>query len=204
MSVRQKQREHTREVILDGAEKIFLRQGYSGASMKHIAKASGVTQSLIHHHYGNKENLWSTVRDRCFQRVYESLRPGLSTAARGNDFPYEFAHNYYQYLRETPTFMQLLAWIIAEGGTPPEESAGKSGQIVQIIEREQTGGHIRDDIPAEIILSLLWSMVEGWYLGRQQYAHRLGKDLNNKVWDNLYLDGLKKILFSSFNKQRIE
>jgi TetR/AcrR family transcriptional regulator len=200
MNVRQKQREHTCEMILNGAEETFLKQGYSGASMKHIAEASGVTQSLIHHYYDNKAGLWAAVRKRCFQNIFESLRPGLSAAARGDDFLFEFTQNYYQYLRDTPEFMQLLAWIIAEKGTPPEESAGKSEQIVQIIEREQKNGYIRDDIPAEIILSLVWSLVEGWHLGRQQYAHRLGKDLNNSNWDNFYLDGLKKILISSFKK----
>ena len=200
MNLRQKQREHTCEMILNGAEEIFLKQGYSGASMKLIAKASGVTQSLIHHYYNNKAGLWSAVRKRCFQKIFESLRPGLSAAARGNEFLNEFTQNYYQYLRDAPEFMQLLAWIIAEKGTPPEESAGKSEQIMQIIEREQKNGNIRDDISAEIILSLVWSLVEGWHLGRQQYAHRLGRDLINQDWDDLYLDGLKKILFSSFKK----
>lgn len=198
MNTRQKQREHTCERILKGAEKIFLKWGYSGASMKHIATAAEVTQSLIHHHYKNKEALWSAVRKRSFQRIFESLRPGLSAAAKREDFLLEFTQNYYQYLRDAPEFIQLLAWIIAERETSPEESAGKSGQIVQIIEREQKIGHIRDDISAEIILSLVWSLVEGWHLGRQQYAYRLGKELNHEDWDKLYFEGIKKILFSSF------
>lgn len=203
-SNRQKQKERTREAILDGAEKTFISRGFDGASMKHIAAASGVTQSLIHHHYGNKEALWSAVRERYFQKVFEALRPGLSAAARGHNFPYEFADHYFNYLRSTPDFIRLSAWIIAERELPPEEATGKAGQIVKIIEREQKLGRLRDDLPAEIILSLLWALIEGWYLGRHQYAHRLGLNFDSSHWDNRYFDGLKKILSSSFNGHKRE
>ncbi len=54
---RRERRERTRERLLEAAEEAFMASGYAGTGMKSIAVGSGVTQSLIHYHFGNKEGL---------------------------------------------------------------------------------------------------------------------------------------------------
>ncbi|MBC8072705.1 MAG: helix-turn-helix transcriptional regulator, partial [Deltaproteobacteria bacterium] len=56
--------EASRAAILDAAEATFVEKGFAGASMSEIAERSSVTKSLIHHHFGSKEALWSEVKRR--------------------------------------------------------------------------------------------------------------------------------------------
>ena len=43
-----------RRQILDGARKVFLAQGFDGASMGEIAKAAGVSKGTLYVYFQNK------------------------------------------------------------------------------------------------------------------------------------------------------
>lgn len=47
----------TREKLLAAAIKVLLRDGYSGLTMKEVAKATGVSNGALMHHYANKAEL---------------------------------------------------------------------------------------------------------------------------------------------------
>ena len=49
--------------------------GYAGATTAGIARAAGVTQPLIHHHFGSKDGLWRAAVDAVFSNV-PRLVPG--------------------------------------------------------------------------------------------------------------------------------
>ncbi len=59
--------------ILDAAERVFARDGFSGAGMKAIALEAGVAQGLLHYHFAGKDGLYAAVIAR---------RSGLINAAR--------------------------------------------------------------------------------------------------------------------------
>ena len=52
------------EAILEAAEYIFARSGFSGASLREIADRANVAQALIHYHFETKENLFEAVTAR--------------------------------------------------------------------------------------------------------------------------------------------
>jgi len=51
----------TRAQILDAAYRTLVAFGYNQVSMRKIAEAAGVNQSLLHYYYGSKENLMLEV-----------------------------------------------------------------------------------------------------------------------------------------------
>ena len=51
----------TVETILDAAEQVFGTHGFDGTSMRLISEEAGVTQSLLHYHFANKEGLYAAV-----------------------------------------------------------------------------------------------------------------------------------------------
>ncbi|MBN2361530.1 MAG: TetR/AcrR family transcriptional regulator [Deltaproteobacteria bacterium] len=59
--MRQDRAETTRKQILDAAMECFARQGYDGVSTAAIAKAAGVSQGIIFHHFSTKEGLFSAI-----------------------------------------------------------------------------------------------------------------------------------------------
>lgn len=64
--------------ILSIATRHFADEGYSGASMRGIAAASGMTQAAIYHHFPNKMALYEAVLARHFE---EKTGPAISGLA---------------------------------------------------------------------------------------------------------------------------
>lgn len=51
----------SKDEILDAAERVFAAKGFDGASMREIAEAAEVAQSLLHYHFGAKEGLFEAM-----------------------------------------------------------------------------------------------------------------------------------------------
>ncbi len=62
-----------RAEILSAATREFADRGYSGATTAGIARLAGVTQPLVHHHFGSKQGLWNAVLETLFQEFYDAL-----------------------------------------------------------------------------------------------------------------------------------
>src|SRR3954468_3961309 len=50
-----------RRQILDGARRVFLAQGFEGASMNDIARAAGVSKGTLYVYFENKERLFAAI-----------------------------------------------------------------------------------------------------------------------------------------------
>jgi TetR/AcrR family transcriptional regulator len=66
-----------RHEILQAATREFADRGYSGATTSGIARRAGVTQPLVHHHFGSKQGLWSAVLETLFTDLDELLSTTL-------------------------------------------------------------------------------------------------------------------------------
>src|SRR3954466_9907872 len=55
-----------RAEILAVALKAFATHGFEGTSTSEIARAAGVTQPLVYHHFKSKQALWDAVMDELF------------------------------------------------------------------------------------------------------------------------------------------
>ncbi len=65
---RERRVEHTREVLLDAAEQVFVLRGFDGASLEDIADCAGYTRGAIYSHFGSKEELFLQVNRRSLGR----------------------------------------------------------------------------------------------------------------------------------------
>lgn len=52
-----------RQVILDGAVKVFIESGYDVSSMDKIAEVAGVSKRTVYNHFQSKESLFQAVVD---------------------------------------------------------------------------------------------------------------------------------------------
>lgn len=50
--------ERVRQAILLGAEQVFLRDGYVGASMDEVARLAGASKQTVYKHFGSKQQLF--------------------------------------------------------------------------------------------------------------------------------------------------
>jgi len=60
----------SREAILRKAFEAFAREGYDGLSMRQLAAECGLSNSMLHHHFNTKLELWFEVADSVFAPLF--------------------------------------------------------------------------------------------------------------------------------------
>ncbi len=70
----------SREKILEVAEALFARRGFSGVGLREVADAAGLGKSSLFHHFKSKVQLYFAVLERVMQRIDERLQPVLGAA----------------------------------------------------------------------------------------------------------------------------
>lgn len=63
----------TRDRILAAAVDLFSERSFDGATTREIAGRAGVTQPLVHHHFGSKEELWQAAVDSLFEALNQTM-----------------------------------------------------------------------------------------------------------------------------------
>ena len=119
MSRRAEQAEATRVLILDAAEHVFAAHGYAGTSMRGVARAAGTSQALLHHHFGTKQGLYESVKERFTQRYREIPTPNLSAENIHVPFIRDVMLGYLRFLEQHPTAHRLRQWARLEGDDRP-------------------------------------------------------------------------------------
>jgi len=75
--------EQTQERLLSAAAELFSTQGYAGVSMRDIARAVGITQAAIYHHFSNKDALYIAT----ITYLFEQYTLGISEQMSAIDDP---------------------------------------------------------------------------------------------------------------------
>lgn len=93
--------QHTRSLLLDAAEELLARKGFSGASLGDIADAAGYTRGAIYGHFGSKEELFFAVIERHRQRFLDGFTDLMSSLHRLADVDLEELANRWRDLSST-------------------------------------------------------------------------------------------------------
>jgi len=164
--------DRTRQRILDAAFARFVERGFADVSMREIAEQSGVTKSLIHHHFGSKKALWDAVKDRAFGRYADEQMAELENAENPDaDLLERGVVNYFRFLRDHPQVVRLLAWTHLEG----DENCGEmDAELVRLgahrIRQGQEHGLFRDDVkPTHVVTMFVLTCLQ-WFEARSHHA----------------------------------
>ena len=76
----------SRDKILDAAEDLFARRGFSGVGLREVAEAAGLGKSSLFHHFKSKSELYAAVAGRILDlfetRLTQALAAGGDPVAR--------------------------------------------------------------------------------------------------------------------------
>lgn len=154
----------SRRAILQAARTCFSAHGYAGTSMHDIARAAGVTQSLIHHHFGPKDALWAEVRRFAFGE-YAQQQHALIESGQGEPQLLRASITaYFEFLAKNPDILRLIAWL--ELDRPVvfiDELQTLRDRGVQMIEQGQRSGWLRADLPPRFVLTAFLGLVRNWF-----------------------------------------
>lgn len=100
-TARQRQRQQTREQILEAASAVFAQAGFDAASLADIAQAAGVKKALVQYHFSTKEQLWRDTANHIWAQrnshmasalQFADIDDALGTMRRGFTALVEFTH----------------------------------------------------------------------------------------------------------------
>jgi TetR/AcrR family transcriptional regulator len=186
----------TREAILGAAEALFVDAGFAETSMSQIAKKARVTKSLIHHHFGSKENLWSEVKKRRY-RQYSKIQFSLfSKRPPDPDDLKESVSQYFNFLKKNPEFVRLMLWSIIERDSQERDLEDKLSILgVERLREAQKLGKLRSDIDARSIMVMVFCLALNWFQAKDEYLKWLGEGPGSGMADEDYLHDLLTVFF---------
>jgi TetR/AcrR family transcriptional regulator len=121
--------EQTRTAVLAAAERLFSERGFAGTSMRDLAHASGISQPLIHHHFGSKEALYSAVKQRALEQL-RALWMGKSSVVRPLKIE-QRVRLLVEFYRKNPQLLRLLSWARLEGDVNPWPGEAQAGPVAR-------------------------------------------------------------------------
>ncbi len=155
-----------KEQVIHEAIHFFGQYGYHGARLADIARAAGVTEPGLLHHFPSKEHLLMEVlaeRDRLDRERYD---PAIHVEVRE---PLKLFHELVKHNETVPGLVQLFTVLVAE--SIDEQHPGHEffrqryqdlrDRTVGVLRQAQARGEIRNDIPAEDLVIMLFAMMDG-------------------------------------------
>jgi TetR/AcrR family transcriptional regulator len=194
MAARRYDPEGTRAAILEAAHRIFVEKGTGDAALSEIAQLSGVTKSLIHHHFGSKDALWTEVKRAAFEPFFSGILGIIRGDQSDMDALEQVIRFMFGYLRDHPDIARLMARMRVEHGevhTDLEQCVGVEG--MQRIAKAQAAGLIRPDLsPATIQLAFV-SLATGWSQHRHVVECWPFPDADLETIEAQYLDEVLRL-----------
>lgn len=169
-STRTRNPEGTRKAVIDAAQRLFAEKGFAGTSLRDIAHESGVSQPLIQHHFGSKDQLYSAVIHRSIQDFVGRFPEDDWATDRPVDLRTEMTRM-FQFFRENEEQLRMVRWSRLEGRCSLLKGCvDLRGAMVRRIEQGQRLGLVRDDIDAASLGVMLEGILVYWFENREMNA----------------------------------
>lgn len=185
----------TRERILEAAQALFVEKGFAAVSMREVAARSGVTKSLIHHHFGSKEALWELVKEQAFASYAEGQQAELQEAEEPDaELLRKAVARYFDFLRTHPEVVRLFAWTHLD----EDQSCGRlDAELVALgaerIRQTQQRGLLRPDVNPAHVVTLFVNACTQWFEARAHHAQWPGVGSDAEYLDDflkIFMEGL--------------
>ena len=115
ISIREKQREETRQRIIEAAIAAFAEFGFHGASTRDIAERAKTNQGLLTYHFNSKDELWHAATDQIFTSLQTALQAQMTALPQGMNLRERRREAVRIYVRFTAAHPELFRIMLDEG-----------------------------------------------------------------------------------------
>lgn len=159
--------EATRTAIIKAAHRLFVEKGFADTAVSEIAREAGVTQSLIHHHFGSKQELWRQVGHSCLTEIAQTQQECLlqSHESPGAEGLSRMLRGMFAFLRTRPDLVRLSLWFALERPLiplPEREHLQMAQRLRDHLITLQQSGAIRSDMRPEYIVVMIQGLLLQW------------------------------------------
>jgi AcrR family transcriptional regulator len=197
---KEREKEEMRKAILDVAFEMFLKDGYTGTSLREIAKKIEYSPATIYLYYKDKEALFFDIQVKCFQQLVQSYRKVVEIKNPLERLR-EMGHVYMKHNMKNPQSFNLMFLHEAPmEAFKREDRMEKYGNAVGLL-RETVRECIKEKLIKEkeemIVRMQAWGLTHGLttlFVRKSYDAMGLTKaeaeDWMKRSWDN-YINGIK-------------
>ncbi len=119
------------EQILEGAMRVFLRDGYAGTSMDRVSAEAGVSKQTIYSHFQDKEGLFKALIERVTIANFSGIFCAEDLHGEPAILLREVAETYLTKVAENPDYLALFRLIITESQRFPELAKLYTQTVIQ-------------------------------------------------------------------------
>ncbi|WP_026869234.1 TetR/AcrR family transcriptional regulator [Inquilinus limosus] len=179
-----------RDLILEAALAAFAERGFHGAGMRDIAARAGVSQSLLHHHFGTKEALWNLVGERISADFLDYMAEAIAPDVPAAESVPRALRSYMAYWKEHPAAFRFNLWRLLEGpaGERKTRSATLNARAVPVFERAHQAGFIRSDMPPGLAMIIGGSLIQFWLHSQTEIRDALAVTGAEPPTDDAFID----------------
>ncbi len=179
-----------RNSILEAALAVFAADGFHGATMRDIAGKAGVSQGLLHHHFGGKDGLWRRVGERITADFMTYMADAVDPALPAADAIPAMLRSYMSYWKEHPTAFRFNLWRLLDGPRSEREARSEhiAGPGVALFRKAQEEGFVRKDMPPGLVLVAGGSLIQFWLHSELEVRDALAATGDEGLGDAAFLE----------------
>lgn len=154
--------------ILNAAEDIFARIGFTGCRMSDIAVKAGVNQALIHYYFESKEKLYREVVTRLFEQWEQHVNEILLENESPQALLRKYIKEHFELKCKLPNLHMLYHRESLEGGDLFQKYAsarwtGDTEEKSRMLADWIGSGAIQEQMNERVLLQLIWGMMNQFY-----------------------------------------
>lgn len=199
----------TRAAILKNAKKLFVKKGFAGTSISEIAKAARINQSLIYHHFKNKEDLWISVKHYA-KEAYDTDQHILSDDVFAIDNAEEFLKVFIAYrfgiYDANPDIRRMIDWQYLEPAT--EKLIGFNPEFLEQVRTRikdfQKQGQITNTTNPDLILTMVNNATTGFWRSHTDLEKSVSKEEQRALKQEYLRLCINSLLFGLVGKNQLQ
>lgn len=193
---KERERDERKRMIIQSAEKVFLKKGLEGATMEEIADVAELSKGALYLYFKSKEELFLSVNMRGLKLLAEILEKELDESLTAAENALALGKAYIGFSKDYPDYFSTIMTCQTVGLEQTDlfqktmlfDEGSPLLVFLNVIERGHLDGTIRADIPAIELAVVLWSQLTG-VLQYMHYRPKVFEMFNideNKIIQNLF------------------
>lgn len=161
-----------KDQIIAAATELFAQNGFEGTSIADIAQLADVNHSLIFHYFGNKEKLWTAVKQGIAQGAQSAVSVLPSSELSFNEFLAELFVRAVDFYQTNPQLVRMINWQRLEPAKKRNIGVTESPEMVKWIDAfkmYQAKREISKEIEPAFLVTMILSIISSAVLDPNVY-----------------------------------
>ena len=120
-TLKQKEREARKDLIIDAAERVFATKPVDKATMREIASEAGMATSSIYRFFSNQEAILVAAAVRT-QGLFNEMLDRLIDDQNPEESLRNLLNKYIDFISENDTYFRMMTILMSQGNLNPESS----------------------------------------------------------------------------------